>query len=173
MNGLDKGSAPAEDVDTLYRRYIVMVRGRAGRILGNTAVAEEVAQEVFIRFLKRRRKGKDEQNPGGLLYRMATNLALNTLRDAKRRRELLQEHGSVLAGVDALAPAECLALRQCLSRVPREEARIASYYYLDGMEQEEIADLLAMPRRTVGRRLDKFRKRARSLLEADRQRGNS
>jgi RNA polymerase sigma-70 factor (ECF subfamily) len=152
------------DIGELFRRYVAMVRGRALRILGNPALAEDVAQEVFIRYLKRRRAGKVEENTAGMLYRIATNLALNTLRDRKRRREILEGARHELQPEQAQGPEDLLTLRQILARVPKEEARIASYYYVDGMEQDEIATLLDMERRTVGRRLERFRERARKYL---------
>ena len=37
------------NVDAIYRRHLVLVRGRALRILGNRALAEEVAQEIKAR----------------------------------------------------------------------------------------------------------------------------
>jgi len=163
------------NVDAIYRRHLVLVRGRALRILGNRALAEEVAQEAFIRFIGRRCRLGEEDNPAGMLVRIVTNLALNMLRDAKRRRELLEESGpDPEAGrPGGLAPEELLLLRQVLARVPQREARVASYYYLDGMEHEEIAALLGTHRRAVGRTLDKFRARATRLLANGKERAAS
>jgi RNA polymerase sigma-70 factor (ECF subfamily) len=153
------------DIGTIYRRYIVMVRNRALRILKNPTLADDVAQEVFVRYLQHRRKGGREENPAGLLYRMATNMSLNHLRDTRRRQELLDQAGANPHGKGFQAPDESLVLRQLLAKVSKKEARIASYYYLDDMEHKEIAELLSINRRTVGRRLERFRRHARRLLE--------
>ncbi|OGQ77391.1 MAG: hypothetical protein A2289_17140 [Deltaproteobacteria bacterium RIFOXYA12_FULL_58_15] len=146
-----------------YRSHITMVRGRALRILGVEAAAQDVAQETFMKLLEYRRKGISEDNTAAFLYRAATNLALNRLRDAKRRQELLEEQASHTSP-SASDPTDRPALRRILGLVGREEAEIAIYYYVDGMEQEEIAELLQMERRTVGRRLERFCAKAQKLL---------
>ncbi len=144
----------------VYRRHITMVRGRAQRLLGHEA--EDLAQEAFIRFLEYRRAGKREEKTSALLYKVVTNLALNRLRDTQRRAELLERSNP--EPVPALPQDDRLALRQALGRVDPEQAEIAAYYYVDGLEQQEIAQLLGLQRRTVGRRLERFCQSARKLL---------
>lgn len=171
MTEREKSAVEIEDVGALFRRYIVMVRGRALRILGNPALAEDVAQEVFVKYWRRRVAGGSEENTAAFLYRMSTNLALNHLRDSRRRRELNEGAQASPAEGQELCPEDLLAIRQILAKTPEDEARIASYYYLDGMDQDEIAALLSMQRRTVGRRLDRFHQRARRMLEKSRPAG--
>lgn len=151
------------EIDGVYRAHIAMVRGRARRLLGHQSAAEDAAQEAFMRLM---RVGAGLENPAGFLYRTVTNLCLNLLRDKKRQRELLELHGAEAApGPAAGPPDEALVLRKVLAAAPEEEALIAAYYFVDGLEHAEIAELLSMERRTVGRRLERFRARARALLE--------
>jgi len=156
--------SPPLDISLLYRRHVAMVRARSLRILGSVAAAEDVAQEVFIRFLQDSGRRAVPEAPAAMLYRMATNAALNRLRDARRRDELDAQHLSP-SGQGDPDPVDWIALRQVLAQVSEEEAQIATYFYFDGLEHEEIAALLSLQRRTVGRRLDSFRSRARALLE--------
>jgi RNA polymerase sigma factor (sigma-70 family) len=145
-----------------YRKHLPLVRGRALRILGSPAAADDVTQEVFMRYLIYRRKGGHEATHcAAFLYRMATHCALNSLRAAGRRhrREALEAPAPAATG-----PEDGMAVRAVLARVPDELAQIAAYYYLDGLEHEEIATLLKMQRRTVGRRLEAFKARAREIL---------
>jgi RNA polymerase sigma-70 factor (ECF subfamily) len=147
----------------LYRRHVTMVRRRALRLLGSPGAADDVAQQAFVQLIEYRRQGGTDRETPAFLYRTATNLALNVLRDGKRRRELLGAHW---AGPEATveATSDRIAMRKVLALVPEEEAQIASYYYVDGLEHQEIADLLGLERRTVGRRLERFQKRALELL---------
>jgi RNA polymerase sigma-70 factor (ECF subfamily) len=146
----------------VYRTHLPLVRGRALRILGSPAAADDVTQEVFMRYLTyRRRGGHDPQNCAAFLYRMATHCALNSLRAASRRQK--RETVEPLPAAPA-APEDVLAVRTVLARVPEELAQIAAYYFLDGLEHEEIAQLLNMQRRTVGRRLEAFKAKAREIL---------
>ncbi|HET6344768.1 MAG TPA: sigma-70 family RNA polymerase sigma factor, partial [Myxococcota bacterium] len=146
----------ADDLEAVYRCYIVMVRNRACRILGDRAAAQDVAQDVFVKFMLRRRNRGAEQDTPSLLYRMATNAALNRLRSLGRRGRALRREGPPPAATDD-ACDDRLALRAVLARVPEDEALVAAYYYVDGLLQAEIATLLQMERRTVGNRLEAFR----------------
>lgn len=72
------------DADALYRRYGSMVLRRCRRMLHNEEAAADAMQETFVRVLRHR----DELTvayPSSLLYRIATNVCLNLLRDSRRR----------------------------------------------------------------------------------------
>src|ERR1700729_4513938 len=59
------------------------------RMVQNQAVAEELAQEVFLRVYRSRGSYEPTAKFTTWLFRIATHLALNSLRDGKNRR--LQE----------------------------------------------------------------------------------
>lgn len=154
---------PAADFEQLYRHYVTLVRGRAQRILGNAAAAQDVAQEAFVRLIEYRARGGADRETAAFLYTVATNLALNRLRDGRRRQELLST-GFVADAPAAQSPEDRIVIRQLLAVCPEEDATIASYHYLDGLEHEEIAQLLGLERRTIGRRLERFRAFARDKI---------
>ncbi|HET6346893.1 MAG TPA: sigma factor, partial [Myxococcota bacterium] len=81
-------SSPTVDVTVLYRRFIVMVRARACRLLGDAAAAQQVAQEAFSKLLEHRERQGTGQDTAAFLYRTVTNLALNHLREGLRQKEL-------------------------------------------------------------------------------------
>ena len=56
------------------------------RMVGNQAIAEELAQEVFLRVYRARSSYRAEARFTTWLYRIATNLAVNYSRDTKRER---------------------------------------------------------------------------------------
>jgi RNA polymerase sigma-70 factor (ECF subfamily) len=60
------------------------------RMVQNQAVAEELAQEVFLRVYRSRESYEPTAKFTTWLFRIATHLALNSLRDGKHRR--LEEH---------------------------------------------------------------------------------
>lgn len=155
-----------EAATNIYRTCLVMVRQCARRILGSDAAAEDVAQEAFIRFFNRYPPDLELEHASSVLYRIAVNLSLNRIRDDKRRRTLLERRNEVRA-YESPPPELRLLLEKVLASVKEEEARIATLYYLEGFEQEEIARHLDMTRRTVGRRLEQFRTRARKVLDSE------
>ena len=159
--------ADEQDLGSVYRRHWALVRGCALRIVGDTAAADDVTQEVFMRYWAYCEKGgATAQNTSAFLYKSAAHTALNYLRANKRRST--REHAH--APIDGITPEPeaALTVRWLLAQVPEDLAQIAAYHYLEGMEHEEIAELLSMQRRTVGRRLEAFRVQARALLEGPR-----
>ena len=154
--------APSLDIAAVYRRHVVMVRNRVMRLLGDELAAQEVTQEAFIKYLEHRERRGSEAEVAAFLYRMATNLALNRLRDGLRERELLALRATRAAKGKTVNVHDEI-LRQVLAQVSYDEAQIGAYYYIDGLEIEEIASLLGAERRTVGLRLTCFQDRARRL----------
>ena len=148
-----------DDPATLYRRHIAMVRRHAQRVVGDAAAAEDVAQEVFIRFLAHRRRGGTEEHVAGFLLSSTTRLALNTLRSRKRRPSHALAEESLHAPEDSMR-----MLRDILRQSRPAEAEVAACYYLGAMQQEAIATLLGMSRHDVRRRLQAFQERARSAV---------
>jgi RNA polymerase sigma-70 factor (ECF subfamily) len=68
---------------TKYHRQIIHF---LYRMVHNEAVAEELAQEVFLRVYRSRESYRAEAKFSTWLYRIATNLAVNHARDTKNER---------------------------------------------------------------------------------------
>jgi RNA polymerase sigma-70 factor (ECF subfamily) len=149
-------------LESIYRSHVVMMRNCARRLLGSEAMAEDIVQQGFLKYIEYKNGGGAEDNTGAFLYRTVTNLALNLIRDSRSRKMLLDAQQRSASSRDPVE--ERLVLREVLEVVTEEEARIAAYYYFEGLDQEEISELLGIERRTVGRRLQRFNERARELL---------
>jgi RNA polymerase sigma-70 factor (ECF subfamily) len=166
-----RGSAiDRAELEALYRSYGPLVRRRARTLLGDDLEAQDAVQEVFVRVIGAMREFRGQSQPSTWLYRITTNLCLNRIRDARRRRERLARLGEGQAGrsqPSQQAPVEARAtLRRLLAHLPPELAEIAVYYHVDEMDQAEIANILGVSRRTIGYRLDRFRVEALKAVEA-------
>ncbi len=157
----------AADLQRLYRRYVGLLRRRALRLLRDEQLAEDLTQEAFVRWIEYHRGGGSARDASAFLFRTTTNLALNYLRDRKNRGRLLDQKvapAQELGGKTAGQRADEIAVRKVIAESDEEGARIALLYYVDGMNQDEIAEHLGMQRRTVGRRLERFVADARSAM---------
>lgn len=148
-----------DEIRALFSRYGPLVLRRARRILGNEAEAEDATQDVFIKVLASIETFRGESQPSTWLYRITTNLCLNRIRDHRRHRDrLAQENaGRVEGPLDSGPPENRLTITTLLAALPPELSETAVYYYVDEMDQEEIAALTGIARRTVGYRLERFR----------------
>ena len=72
----------------LYERYRRKVLNYLYRFTGNRATSEELTQETFLRIVQHIKSYRPTGSVGGWIYRIAGNLAMNTLRDRPRTREI-------------------------------------------------------------------------------------
>lgn len=166
------GRSPAlhrADIEALYRKYGALVRRRARSILGDETEAQDAMQEVFVRVTASMTEFRGASQASTWLYRITTNLCLNRLRDGRRRRTRLAEAARAAEGAPAPSPSASgpearATMQRLLAQVPEELAQVAVYYYVDEMDQAEIAEVLGVSRRTIGYRLERFREQAQGLL---------
>jgi RNA polymerase sigma-70 factor (ECF subfamily) len=157
-----------KEIEALYKKYGALVRRRARSILSDDHEAQDAMQEVFVRVIAAMAEFRGQSQPSTWLYRITTNLCLNRIRDSRRRRDRLTEAAE--DGRQPLAPSQPpppetrAALLGVLRQVSDELAQVAVYYYVDDMDQAEIATILGVSRRTIGYRLDRFREQAQRVL---------
>lgn len=163
-----RGSTETE-LRELYERFAPMIHRRAMAILGRDADAWDVVQEVFERLLRSRADFRGEARPSTYVYRIATNAALNLLRGRVLRE---QSNGtSVAEGTTDQSSTEAgNVLRALTRRLTERQLEVAALYLVDGLTQEEIAQVLGLSRKTVVREVQEIRVRAEELVQAPLQR---
>ena len=132
-----------------------MVLRRCRRLLGNDDDALDVCQEVFVRVLEQRRR-LDGRYPSSLLYRIATNLCLNHIRD--RGRTPATGDDAVLYEIACAeqpgAGSEAgMMLDRLFGRHPESSRTIAVLHYIDGLTLEQVAAEVGMSVSGVRKRL--------------------
>jgi RNA polymerase sigma-70 factor (ECF subfamily) len=71
--------------ELLLRRYRTPLVNFLNRMVRDTGLAEDLAQEVFMRVYRARKEYEPNAKFTTWLFRIATNLALNALRDGRHR----------------------------------------------------------------------------------------
>ena len=128
------------------------------RAVHNTSVAEELAQEVFLRVYRSRQTYNAEAKFSTWLYRIATNLAANYARDTKSERmqggvsldEPDEETGATLDVADTrpnieqdLLRAERLAaIRRHVHALPERQRNAVLMHKYQGLDYRQIAQVL-------------------------------
>jgi len=147
----------------IYQRYGPALRRKCERILRNREDAEDVVQNLFVDLLN---KGNTDVTLP-YLYRAATNRCLNLIRDRTRRAALLEREQTTLAPPPrTLCDDKVLSLEfvtRLTQRLDKKSAEILIYRFVDDLHQEEIAELLGLSRKTVGKRLKKIRREVEAL----------
>jgi RNA polymerase sigma-70 factor (ECF subfamily) len=83
---LDVKAGDDASFNLLLRKYRTPLVNFLYRMVRDTAAAEDLAQEVFLRVYRARKQYSPSAKFTTWLFRIATNLALNSIRDNRRRR---------------------------------------------------------------------------------------
>jgi RNA polymerase sigma-70 factor, ECF subfamily len=140
-----------------YRRPLVSFMYRMAR---NTAAAEDLAQEVFLRVYRSRQTYEASAKFTTWLYRIATNLAVNHARDTRHERpevtvsldEPDEETGTTLDVADSTMTAEealvrrerMAAIRSKVEALPERQKLAVIMHKYQQMDYKQIADVLKL-----------------------------
>jgi RNA polymerase sigma-70 factor (ECF subfamily) len=151
----------------LVRRHREGVVNVVYRMCGDADLAEDSAQEAFIRAWARLASYRPKSPFRNWLYRIATNVALDALR---RQREMLDIDTVPLAASDG-GPQEVIEerergerVRQAVLALPEASRAVLVLREYEGLSYQEIADTLGIPMGTVMSRLNYARKLLRDSL---------
>ena len=172
----------AEAVSTLVRRYQTRIYNFSLALTANTADAEDLAQETFMRAFRGLRRFRGDSSFKNWLYRIAANAA-HTRRGKQLRGAAIWETriesdevserrlASAGDGVEASAIRR-QAIDRALAALPADQRAAVVLHDVEGLEYREIADVLDVPIGTVMSRIFRARRRLRRLLaEAGDNRG--
>ena len=152
-----------EEVRSLYAQYAPVVFRRARVLLGRDADAWDAVQEVFERMLTQGSGFRGEARPMTWVYRVTTNVALNMVRGRKVREPML----TVVPGDEPAVGTDALEARQLLAKwlehLDERELEVASLLYIDGLTQQEVADVLGLSRKTINRDVEALRQKLLAL----------
>jgi RNA polymerase sigma factor (sigma-70 family) len=143
-------------LEALYVSHGPAVLRRARQLLGDEAEAQEVLHDVFTSLLQDPGQFAGLSSPMTFLYRMTTNAALGRLRQRRTRERLLAESHAGREEPSHPSPEALVELRARLLSLPDELARVAIYYHMDGMTQDEVAAVLGCSRQWVGKLLQQL-----------------
>lgn len=156
----------------IVREYQAMIFSIGWHFLGDRALAEDLAQEVFFELYQRLAGIESAEHLTHWLRRVAVNRSIDYGRRKKFRRELaLEEIHEPAAGENTADSFLSERLRQSLATLSDKQRMVVVLRYQEDMGPAEIAELLEMPvntvKSTLHRALEELRgKLARKLKEA-------
>jgi RNA polymerase sigma-70 factor, ECF subfamily len=154
---LDVKAGDAESFDFLLQKYRSPLVNFLGRMVRDRATAEDLAQEVFLRVYRARKQYTPSAKFTTWIFRIATNLALNSIRDTKYQRMSLSLDAPA-DGADA-PPMELPApemridehlverdraefIRRAIMALPEKQRAAVLLHKYEEMDYGEIAKIL-------------------------------
>jgi RNA polymerase sigma-70 factor (ECF subfamily) len=155
----------AAAIRTLYDRYAPRVYAVVRRIAGDDDLAQDYAQEAWIRAIRALPSFRGDARFSTWLHRIAVNAALQALRKADTRKK---REGPVPDEVPiAPKPRDSLLqrrLEQALDGLPQGMRRVLILHDVEGYTHEEIGDVLGVTSGTSKSQLSKARAKMRAML---------
>jgi RNA polymerase sigma-70 factor, ECF subfamily len=140
----------------LLERHRVPVIHFLYRMVQNQAVAEELAQEVFLRVYRSRHSYEPTARFTTWLFRIATHLALNQIRDRRHEKSSESLDDDPKDGIsrqvadrlpnieqDMLRQARLNEVRQAIETLPAKQKAAVLMHKYQEMEYSQIAKVLS------------------------------
>lgn len=143
----------------LYDRHIKLVWSLVVRIVKDSAEAEDVVQDLFVRVWQQCKTYDPARGEvGAWLTRMARTMAIDRLRSSVSRsnRELAFGEQVDAEGNMSVAPDDHLEwsqVRRAVQGLPNEQRQLIETAYFEGLSQTEIAAHYDLPLGTVKTRM--------------------
>lgn len=162
--------------EVLYREYYARVFGLCRRLLNSNQLAEDAAQETFMRAYKNFRKYKTDRPFWQWIASIANNHCIDLLRQKSRTEALFGDEADEL---EALADEKTLVLNDLISLEEAESlngavSNLDAKYrvplilaYFNQLSYEEIAEQLSISRNHVGVLLLRAKQRLRAELAGE------
>jgi RNA polymerase sigma-70 factor (ECF subfamily) len=160
----------ADAIRELYRRYAPRVFAVVRRLAGDDALAEDWAQEAWIRAIRALPTFRGDARFSTWLHRIAVNSALHGRRWRERRTR--NEVALPVALQLRDRPDESvlrIALQRALDALPEGMRQILVLHDVEGYTHEEIGETLGVTTGTSKSQLFKARARMRKALRPARE----
>ena len=159
--------------EQLVVRHQDLVFSLAFKLTGNKEMANDVAQEAFIRAWKAIDKFRGDSTFGTWIYRITVNSAWTLRKKAKKHNTLNIDETYEPVIIDEKRDPELVAINSDLSstlinaldKIPLDQRIIVELKNIEGRSHKEIADFLGISVTAAKVRLHRAHQRLRNILE--------
>lgn len=156
---LDVKAGDEVSFELLLHKYRTPLVNFLARMVRDRGVAEELAQEVFLRVYRARKEYQPSAKFTTWMFRIASNLALNSLRDGRHRRMEISMHQTVEIGDDGavnwevadrrpgveqelIARDRAAVVQRAIAQLPEKQRAAVLLHKYQELDYDEIAGIL-------------------------------
>lgn len=147
------------EIEQIINRNSDMVYRLAFAKVGNRADADDIYQQVFLRYLKRRPDFANANHEKAWFLRVTANCTKSWWNLAYRR------HCQAVEGDIAADTKEELDLLPYLLQLPKDYRTVLHLFYYEDLTTAEIAQILQRKENTVRMQLTRARRRLKEILK--------
>lgn len=152
-------------MEDIIRRHGTAVYRLAYAYMRNPHDADDVFQDVFLRYAEKTPAFRDDDHRRAWLLRVTINRCRSLYRSAWWKRIVPLAH----AGAVSTPPPDDPALAEALDRLPAKYRTVIHLSCHEGLDTQEIAELLGVKPVSVRSQLSRARTMLKALLEEGEQ----
>ena len=152
-----------KEITEIYNRQVDTVYRICFSFMKNTADAEDMVQETFLRLISGNVVFQSEEHEKAWLIVTASNLCRDTLKKWWRKTADIDDPTLELKQ----PPFEIDHVLEAILKLPPDQKCAVYMYYYEGYSTADIAGYLRCPHATVRRRLSRARKTLKTKLGGD------
>lgn len=147
----------------IIKKYSDMVYRMAYSLLKNKYDAEDIHQEVFIQYMRKRPKTESEEHEKAWFLRVTINLCKNSWKTAWKRKvvSLMDE------GYEEVVELQTDELIDTVKLLPQKYRIVIHLFYYEELSVQEIATIMNTKPSTVRTWLTRARAGLKQILEED------
>jgi RNA polymerase sigma-70 factor (ECF subfamily) len=158
------------EIASIYEEHGWHVFARCQRLLRDEEEARDVCHEVFLRLAASGDAIRGEKGVTPWVFRVSTNLCVDRLRQRKRERVVEAGVEASTAAVEASFADRDLLLK-LVGHFSARDLALVVLRHVDELSLEEMEQVCGMTRKTISRRLERFRSRARKIIKRRKMMG--
>lgn len=154
-------AAVCASAEELLERYASTVFSAAYAMVKNREDAEDIAQDVFLSYVRTKPAFESAAHEKAWLLRVTINRCKSFFRSAwqKRTTGLTEDFPDTSFTTDEIAVVEAV------NRLPKKYRQVVYLHYIEGYATGEVAALLGIPQNTVLSQLSRARKLLQTALK--------
>jgi len=157
----------------LVQRYETKMTRYASKFLYNYQDREDAVQDVFIKAYKNIQSFRTSDRFSPWIYRVAHNTFLNVVRKQSREKVSFFDTDTLFASnvpdeydmwrKEQVHDREILD--QCLDKLDLKYREVLVLFYFEEKDYEEIAEIMQLPKATIGVRLRRGREKMKQIYQ--------
>ena len=166
---LDGDENAFSEIVTAYKDSLIFF---INRYVNNFAVAEELAQDVFVELLIHKKRFNFKASLKTYIFTIGRNLAVSYVRKCARKPEcayefIENEQDRAMLEDEFIREEEKRELHEALGRIPEDYSTVLHLIYFEGMSNEQVCAVMKKNKKQVENIVYRAKKALRKELEKE------
>ncbi|MCH5315183.1 MAG: sigma-70 family RNA polymerase sigma factor [Eubacterium sp.] len=153
--------------DNLYQKYSSMIFRTSYNFLLNKEDAEDIVQEVFIKYFISNKKFNDSNHEKAWILKVTANLCKNALRSKHRQNLQLDDTIKIIDNTFEKSRDDHIDLENTLSKLSANQRLAVYLFYYEQIPIKDIAKIMKSNENTVKSYLSRSKSKMKIYLEKE------